>query len=391
MLHLRFAHMLLGSPLPLSPQMKLLSPRTWYCSCHSSSFPSNPPSAKKTEIEICFPSLLLPEKVLVGSNLTVSQKKQKTRCSENSLRLISSNISAATSWKLCQKLRWKTACCSRKESCEHGEVLQFGGAQNIPWWWMQKRLKAGAVPTPNPHRSFKYPTRKNYVKIGLKNKSPLSAESVIKSFYISVFHIKSLDQFIQWESYTCTKSWFGFRITRSSVKVLFLHIQQSKNGINQLWPIKAAGLILRSSRVRWLQEKSKIHCQSFFLVSFSEEKVSYVYSDSTWFQPRHTKLKSKYLSLFAKSCANWTEHKEMATINLDWWIGVRSETRRQGRLVCTSNPLRPGWHLEQWFAIWIQCQPTMLHFSMLHACSHVAGFWDLRMPCLDSFLEPRHI
>ena len=147
-------------------------------------------------------------------------------------------------------------------------------------------------------------------------------ESVIKSFYISVFHIKSLDQFIQWESYTCTKSWFGFRITRSSVKVLFLHIQQSKNGINQLWPIKAAGLILLSSRVRWLQEKSKIHCQSVFWRN---------YSDSTWFQPRHTKLKGKYLSLFAKSCANWTEHKEMATINLDWWIGVRSETRRQGR------------------------------------------------------------
>ena len=33
----------------------------------------------------------------------------------------------------------------------------------------------------------------------------------------------------------------------------------------------------------------------------------------------------------------------------------------------------------------------MLHFSMLHAGSHVAGIWDLRMPCLDSFLEPRHI
>ena len=40
--------------MPLSPPLplKLLSPRTWYCSCHSSSFPSNPPSAKKTEIEI---------------------------------------------------------------------------------------------------------------------------------------------------------------------------------------------------------------------------------------------------------------------------------------------------------------------------------------------------
>ena len=33
----------------------------------------------------------------------------------------------------------------------------------------------------------------------------------------------------------------------------------------------------------------------------------------------------------------------------------------------------------------------MLHFSMLHTGSHVAGIWDLRMPCLDSFLEPRHI
>ena len=143
---------------------------------------------------------------------------------------------------------------------------------------MQKRLKAGAVPTPNPHGSFKYPTRKNYVKIGLKNKSALSAESVIKSFYISVFHIKSLDQFIQWESYTCTKSWFGFRITKSSVKVLFLHIQQSKNGINQLWPIKAAGLILLSSRVRWLQEKSKIHCQSVFSFTFFLKERSLMYT-----------------------------------------------------------------------------------------------------------------
>ena len=51
-----------------------------------------------------------------------------------------------------------------------------------------------------------------------------------------------------------SKSWFGFWITRSSVKVLFLHIQHSKNGINQLWPIKAGDLIFLSPRVTWLQE-----------------------------------------------------------------------------------------------------------------------------------------
>ena len=32
------------------------------------------------------------------------------------------------------------------------------------------------------------PRKTTYVKIGLRNKTPLSAESVIKSFYISVFH-----------------------------------------------------------------------------------------------------------------------------------------------------------------------------------------------------------
>ena len=98
-------------------------------------------------------------------------------------------------------------------SCTSEECRTFlgGGSKHVS--------KHEPFQAPNPHRSFRYSTPENYVKIGLRNKSPLSAESVIKSFYnlcLSFFanRIKSPYHFIQWELYTCTNgmgssSWFG--------------------------------------------------------------------------------------------------------------------------------------------------------------------------------------
>ena len=67
-------------------------------------------------------------------------------------------------------------------SCTSEECRAFlgGGSKHVS--------KHEPFQAPNPHRSFRYSTPENYVKIGLRNKSPLSAEPVIKSFYISVFH-----------------------------------------------------------------------------------------------------------------------------------------------------------------------------------------------------------
>ena len=64
----------------------------------------------------------------------------------------SSNISGATITRSMHgfppDLAWKTTGSSAKESCEHGELLHFGGVQSIPWWRKQTRLKAWAVPSP---------------------------------------------------------------------------------------------------------------------------------------------------------------------------------------------------------------------------------------------------
>ena len=64
----------------------------------------------------------------------------------------SSNISGATITRsmlgFLSNLAWKTTESSAKESCEHGELLHFGGVQSIPWWRKQTRLKAWAVPSP---------------------------------------------------------------------------------------------------------------------------------------------------------------------------------------------------------------------------------------------------
>ena len=52
-------------------------------------------------------------------------------------------------------------------------------------------------------------------------------------------------------------------------------------------------------------------------------------------------MKTAYLSK-KKTFPNRSEQKDMAAINLDWWIGFPSVTKCQGRLVHTSNPLSPG-------------------------------------------------
>ena len=166
----------------------------------------------------------------------------------------SSNISGATRTRtmygFLPKLAWKTSEAGAKESCEHGELLHFAGVQNIPWWRKQKRLNTWAVPNPpNPHCTFRYCTQPR------KTMWIFWVGDQIFVFHFVYCYTNSNNGNV------CThgigsKSWFGFWITRSSVKVLFLHIQHSKNGINQLWPSKAADLIFLSSRVRWLQEIS---------------------------------------------------------------------------------------------------------------------------------------
>ena len=79
-------------------------------------------------------------KALVGSNVFLK------------FTVTSSNISGATITRsmhgFLPNLAWKTTESSAKESCEHGELLHFGGVQNIPWWRKQTHLKAWAVPSP---------------------------------------------------------------------------------------------------------------------------------------------------------------------------------------------------------------------------------------------------
>ena len=70
-----------------------------------------------------------------------------------------------------------------------------------------------------------------------------------------------------------------------------------------------------------------------------------------WFQPKWKLL----ICQKNKTSPNRSEQKDIAAINLDWWIGFPSVTKCQGRLVHTSNPLSPGGVV---IAIWIQCQPT---------------------------------
>ena len=219
------------------------------------------------------------------------------------------------------RVLWTWRSLAIRWSAEHSLVAEAKTSQSI------SRSKP-----PNPRCSLRYPTQE----------SLWSNPSIYE--YLSVFHFLQIASNRYTDSYNVhtggmgSKSWFGSPGHLSSFSFFTSNNRKTASiSSGRSKPLLSSSCRPESDGYR----KSIVNLEVFL-------KKRYLIS--TWillgFNQIITLLKSTYIS---KPCANRTKHKEMATINLDWLIGFHRVTRRQGRLVYTSNPLSPdspGWNLE---------------------------------------------
>ena len=160
------------------------------------------------------------------------------------------------------RVLWTWRSLAIRWSAEHSLVAEAKTSQSI------SRSKP-----PNPRCSLRYPTQE----------SLWSNPSIYE--YLSVFHFLQIASNRYTDSYNVhtggmgSKSWFGSPGHLSSFSFFTSNNRKTASiSSGRSKPLLSSSCRPESDGYR------KIHCQSW---SVSEEKVSDIYLDSTWFQPNY--------------------------------------------------------------------------------------------------------